>query len=54
MSQRPPKAVSAYMAKIGRKGGEATGEAKKRSTEHYRKAARMRWAKRSPRDSRPL
>lgn len=42
---KPPRSVSAYMAKIGKKGGEATGAVKKRSTEHYKKAAAKRWAK---------
>ena len=44
-THKPPKAVSAYMAEIGRKGGEAKGERKKRSVEHYRKAAAKRWGK---------
>ncbi len=43
---RHPKAVSDYMAKIGKKGGETKGAPKKRSTEHYKKAAAKRWAKR--------
>lgn len=43
---RPPKAVSDYMASIGKKGGEAKGEKKKRSTAHYKAAAAKRWAKR--------
>jgi hypothetical protein len=42
---RPPKAVSAYMASIGKKGGETKGVAKKRSTAHYKAAAAARWAK---------
>ena len=42
---RPPKAVSAYMASIGKKGGEAKGARKKRPTSHYRAAAAKRWAK---------
>jgi general stress protein YciG len=41
---RPPKAVSDYMASIGKKGGEATGSKKKRSTAHYKAAAAKRWA----------
>jgi len=45
---RPPKAVSDYMAKIGKKGGETKGGAKKRSPEHYKRAAAKRWAKRKP------
>jgi hypothetical protein len=42
---RPPRAVSAYMASIGKKGGETTGAKKKRSTAHYKAAAAARWAK---------
>jgi general stress protein YciG len=41
----PSKAVSAYMAEIGRKGGEATGKRKRRSRAHYRAAAAKRWDK---------
>jgi hypothetical protein len=33
------------MAKIGKKGGETKGAAKKRSPEHYKRAAAKRWAK---------
>jgi general stress protein YciG len=44
---KPPKAVSDYMAKIGKKGGEAKGDRKKRPSEHYREAARKRWAKKT-------
>jgi hypothetical protein len=36
------------MAKIGSKGGKTKGSAKKRPTEHYRKAAAKRWAKKEP------
>ena len=43
---KPPKAVSDYMAAIGKKGGEAKGAAKKRSKAHYKAAAAARWAKR--------
>lgn len=43
---RPPRSVSDYMAKIGSKGGKTKGAPKKRSTEHYRKAGKARWAKR--------
>jgi len=42
---RAPKAVSAYMALIGKKGGETRGHSKRRSPEHYRAAAAKRWAK---------
>lgn len=42
---RPPKALSDYMAKIGKKGGETKGAPKKRSTAHYKAAAAARWAK---------
>lgn len=42
---KPPKAVSAYMAEIGKKGGETKGAAKKRSTAHYKRAAAKRWKK---------
>jgi len=45
---RPPKAVSAYMAKIGAKGGKTKGKSKTRPTEHYKAAAAKRWAKRKP------
>ena len=43
---KPTKSVSAYMAEIGKKGGETKGAAKKRSTAHYKAAAKARWAKR--------
>lgn len=43
--RRPPKAVSEYMATIGKKGGETKGAPKKRSIEHYKRAAAKRWAK---------
>jgi general stress protein YciG len=46
---RPPKAVSAYMASIGKKGGETTGSKKKRSTAHYKAAAAKRWGKKGKR-----
>jgi hypothetical protein len=42
---RPPKAVTAYMAKLGKKGGKARGPAKARDREHYRRLADMRRAK---------
>ena len=42
---KPPKSVSAYMAAIGKKGGETKGTAKKRSKAHYKAAAAKRWAK---------
>jgi len=49
-SVRPPKAVSAYMAQIGSKGGAkggtAKGKRKARSPEHYRKMVEARKAKR--------
>lgn len=41
-----PKAVTAYMAAIGAKGGQAKGPNKKRPTKHYRDAIAKRWAKR--------
>ena len=47
---RPPKAVRDFMAKIGKKGGEAKGARKKRSTAHYKAAAAKRWAKEKNRD----
>jgi hypothetical protein len=42
---KTPKAVSTYMADIGRKGGAAKGARKKRSTAHYKAAAAKRWHK---------
>lgn len=42
---RPPKAVSDYMAEIGKKGGKAKGKRKARSTAHYKAAAAKRWSK---------
>lgn len=42
---KPSKTVSAYMAKIGSKGGKTKGAQKKRSSEHYKAAAAKRWAK---------
>ena len=48
---RPPKAVSAYMAKIGAKGGAkggtAKGKRKARPPEHYKRMAEARKAKKS-------
>jgi hypothetical protein len=41
---KPPKAVSAYMASIGRKGGRTKGVSKKRSTAQCKAAAAKRWA----------
>lgn len=45
---KPPNAISAYMAAIGKKGGETKGASKKRSQAHYKAAAAKRWAKRKP------
>ena len=39
---RPPRAVSDYMAQIGKKGGEAKGKRKARSPEHYAKMVAAR------------
>lgn len=50
---KPPKGLSAYMAALGRKGGQVSGERRmKNLTDEQRqeialKAARARWAKRS-------
>ena len=44
-----PAAVSAYLASIGAKGGKASGDAKRRSPEHYKRLAEIRKAKRSKR-----
>lgn len=38
------RAARDYLAKIGKKGGEAKGKRKARPTEHYRAAAKKRWA----------
>lgn len=47
---KPPKAVSAYMAKIGaeggKKGGTAKGKRKARPPEHYQKMVEARKTKR--------
>jgi hypothetical protein len=43
---KPPKAVSEYMAKLGKKGGETKGPTKARSSEQARAAVKARWAKR--------
>ena len=44
---KPPKAVSAYLAAIGRRGGAAgRGPAKARTTWQARKAAKVRWDQR--------
>lgn len=43
---RPPKAVSDYMASLGRKGGTAKGKRKARAPEHYQKMVEARRAKR--------
>jgi hypothetical protein len=41
--KRPPEEVSAYMAKIGAKGGKSgKGKSKKRSPSHYRKLVKIR------------
>lgn len=40
-----PKAVRDYMAALGSKGGQATGAAKARDPEHYKRLADMRRAK---------
>lgn len=48
---KPPKAISAYLAEIGRKGGIKGGSARARALNPERrkaiaqKAARTRWAK---------
>lgn len=42
---RVQRVVSEYMAKIGSKGGKTKGAKKRRSLEHYRKAASKRWSK---------
>ena len=39
------RAAREYLAKIGKKGGEAKGKRKARPTAHYRAAAKKRWAK---------
>jgi hypothetical protein len=39
---KPPKAISDYMAELGRKGGSASGPRKRRSAEHYERLAAMR------------
>lgn len=44
---RPPKAISDYMAALGKKGGEAKGARKKRSAAHYKRMVEARKAKRS-------
>lgn len=44
---RPPKAVSDYMARLGKKGGEAKGARKKRSAAHYKRMVEARKAKKS-------
>lgn len=46
---RPPRAVSDYMATIGKKGGEKKGKTKARDPEKMRAAAKARWAKREKR-----
>lgn len=40
-----PKSVREYMAKIGQKGGETTGDTKRRDPAKMRAAALKRWAK---------
>jgi len=39
---KPPKALAAYMAAIGKKGGETKGVSKRRSKEHYERLAAMK------------
>jgi hypothetical protein len=45
---KPPPAVSDYMAKIGKKGGEAKGKRKARPQEHYAKMVKARGLKKRP------
>jgi len=45
-----PKTVSAYMAKIGAKGGSKAGPAKARSAEHYQRMAALSAIKRRQRE----
>lgn len=42
---KTPKAVSEYLAEIGRKGGKTKGPRKARTSEQARRAAATRWAK---------
>lgn len=44
---KPPKAVSAYMASIGSKGGKTKGSAKRRPKAHYKAAAAKRWKRKA-------
>jgi hypothetical protein len=44
-NEKPPKAVTDWMAQIGRKGGESKGPKKARPVAHYKAAAAKRWAK---------
>lgn len=49
----PPKAVSKYMAELGRRGGAATGDSKRRGgADHYRRVAEARWGKKRKRAKR--
>jgi hypothetical protein len=46
--------VRAYLSRIGKKGGSATGEVKRRGgKKYYQTIARKRWAKKKPITSAP-
>jgi len=45
---RSPKAVSDYMARIGSKGGQATGKSKRRPAAHYERLAAMKRKRKEP------
>lgn len=47
-----PKSVRAYMAQLGKKGGETTGKTKARDPEKMRAAAKKRWAHKNPKGTR--
>jgi ribosomal protein S21 len=43
----PNKFVSAYFRELGKKGGKASGDKKRRSPEHYKKMVEIRKAKKA-------
>lgn len=48
MAKKKRDPVSAYLAKIGRKGGQVKGPSKARDSEKMRAAAKKRWEKPPP------
>lgn len=43
MTEQVPEEVSKYMSSLGKKGGKATGDCKRRSREQCQAAVKKRW-----------